>query len=300
MDMWSRGPRYTAVFFLLRTFHPMIGSVFSNYQVIRKIGGGNTGLVYKVFDPVHHMFLALKILPDHFLISKETKARFMREVKAASMLSHDALARLYEVGEWDGVHYIAMEYVDGESYKQIIQASPEGVDVARFYQLMLPVLDGVAHAHDRNLVHRDLKPDNIKLTAEGYPKVLDFGLVKFLDKQQPAGPESFQTMAGMVLGSAGYMSPEQAEGEPFDERTDIFSLGIIMYELLSGKNPFQGKNPFDTIVKIINTEPLSLELLRPDLSMELCRVICKCLSKNMSQRYAGADTVYRAIAATKG
>jgi len=275
----------------------MIGNVFDKYQIIQKIGGGNTGVVYKAFDPMNHRFLALKILPNDFLISKEKKARFMREIQAAIILSHKAIAQMYDVGEVDGNNYIAMEYVDGHSYSQIIRSYSDGLDLERFNRLMIPILEGVAYAHKNHLIHRDLKPDNLKMTAAGQPKVLDFGLVKFLGKSP--GNESFETMAGMVLGSAGYMSPEQAQGGALSTSTDIFSLGVIMYEMLTGNNPYKGKNPFDTIMRIVNTQPLSIELLRPDLPMDLCALVFKCLQREASMRYADAIELYNAALALK-
>ncbi len=273
----------------------MIGTVFSGYRVLDKIGGGNTGVVYKAFDPQKERLLALKVLPNDILMNREKRARFIRESRAAGMLSHAAIARLFQVGESDGSPYLAMEFVDGQCYKEIIETHPNGVGVEDFYKLALPLLEGMAYAHGRHIAHRDLKPSNLKLTSDGQPKILDFGLVKFLDAQTMPHEESFQTMAGMVLGSAGYMSPEQAEGDSFDERTDVFSLGVIMYELLTGKNPFIGRNPFDTITKVLNTTPLSVELLRPDAPLRICQVILRCLSKNMQLRYPNAQVLLKAV-----
>jgi len=277
----------------------MIGTTFSGYSIQEKIGGGNTGIVYKAYDAVNQRHLAIKILPNNFLISKEKIARFNRETQAARLLSHQAIARMLEVGTDQGHNFIAMEYVDGRSYTQIIEDNHEGIPLDQFFSLMLPILDGVGYAHQNNMVHRDLKPENLKVTSSGQPKVLDFGLVKFLDKE-PSSEDSFQTLAGMVVGSAGYMSPEQAEGLTFDERTDVFSLGIIMYELLTGKNPFQSNSPFATITKIISQDPLSIELLRPDIPLPLCRVIFQCLFKDMTKRLSDATSVYDAIAAAQG
>ncbi len=278
----------------------MVNKKFSSYQVIEKIGGGNTGVVYKAFDPERKCSVALKILPNNFLLSDEKKARFTRETQAAGILKHPAIARLYKVGEYKGNDFIAMEYVDGKTYKEIIGTYPNGIQLRGFFKLILPVLDGMAYAHAQHLIHRDLKPDNLKYSSKGQPKVLDFGLVKFINKQKDDTSESFETMAGMVLGSAGYMSPEQAGGKALDARTDVFSLGIIMYELLTGKSPFEGRGPFDTIVKILNADPLSLELVRPDLPMELCNVIGRCLNKGVEDRYPDASAVHQAVAAIEG
>ena len=279
----------------------MIADTFSGYTIIGKIGGGNTGIVYKAVDPKTGEFLALKILPNDFLVSNEKRARFQREAKAAKLLSHAAIAKMLHIGEHGGHNFIAMEYVDGKSFAQVIDAYPDGLPFQHFYRLVLPVLDGVAYAHEQNLVHRDLKPENIKVSSSRQPKVLDFGLVKFLDKDpNSSGEDSFQTMAGMVLGSAGYMSPEQAEGLSFDARTDVFSLGIIMYEMLTGKNPFASKSPFATIAKILSSNPLSIELLRPDIPMDLSKAIFTCLSKDMNDRFPNARAVFRAVSEIKG
>lgn len=276
----------------------MIGKHLAGYRILGKIGGGNTGIVYKAHDPQRDIFVAIKVLPNNFLTSKEKAARFNRETQVARMLSHKAIAKMLAVGSEQKYNFIAMEYVDGKSYTQVINENPEGVSLPLFFALMLPVLDGVTYAHEHNLVHRDLKPENLKVNSSGQPKVLDFGLVKFLDKE-PSGEDSFQTMAGMVLGSAGYMSPEQAEGLAFDQRTDIFSLGVIMYQLLTGKNPFEANNPFATITKILTTIPLSVELVRPEVPSELGQVVLKCLSKEMDQRYPDASTLYEVIKALK-
>ena len=275
----------------------MMNKKFSSYQVIEKIGGGNTGVVYKAFDPEAMCSVALKILPNNFLLSDEKKARFMRETQAAGILEHPAIARLYKVGDYKGNHFIAMEYVDGKTYKEIIGRYPNGIKFKGFRKLILPVLDGMAYAHSLDMIHRDLKPDNLKYSSKGQPKVLDFGLVKFINKPKDNDSESFETMAGMVLGSAGYMSPEQAGGKELDARTDVFSLGIIMYELLTGKSPFEGRGPFDTIVKILNANPLSLELVRPDLPMDLCQVVSRCLAKRVEDRYPNAGAVHGALEA---
>lgn len=278
----------------------MIGTSFSGYQILSRIGGGNTGIVYKAYDPQMEREVALKILPDNLLINKEKRSRFMRETRAAHLLSHHAIAKLHETGEFENHYFLAMEYVDGDSYTHIFENYPEGAGLGHFFELILPLLEGTAYAHDQNLAHRDLKPDNLKMTRDGQPKILDFGLVKFLDQKGRTSDESFQTMAGMVVGSAGYMSPEQAKGGVFDERTDVFSLGIIMYELLSGRNPFQGASPFATISKILHFNPLSLELLRPDLPLDLCRIVIQCLSKDMVHRFENGQSLFNAVQSIKG
>lgn len=272
----------------------MIGTVFSGYRLQEKLGGGNTGVVYKAFDLKKQRWAAVKILTNDFLMTKEKKARFMRETQAAAMLEHPALTRIFEAGEASSCYFLAMEYIAGETFGDIIEKHPDGVPLERFFKLMLPVVDGLAMVHENNLAHRDIKPSNLKYAVDAGPKILDFGLVKFLNQQ--SGDDSFNTISGMVVGSAGYMSPEQAGGNPLDARTDIFNLGILMYELLTGKNPFHANNVFATISKIMHSDPLSIELLRPELPMALAEAIFKCLKKDMGDRFSNARELHRQIA----
>lgn len=272
----------------------MIGTVFSGYRLQEKLGGGNTGVVYKAYDLKKQRLAAVKILTNDFLMTKEKKARFMRETQAAMMLKHPALTRIFEAGEASSCSFLAMEYIPGETFGDIIEKHPDGVPLERFFKLMLPVLDGLALVHEHNLAHRDIKPSNLKNAVDTGPKILDFGLVKFLNQQ--SGEDSFNTISGMVVGSAGYMSPEQAGGNPLDARTDIFNLGILMYELLTGQNPFHANNVFATISKIMHSDPLSIELLRPELPMALAEAIFKCLKKDMGDRFSNARELHRQIA----
>jgi len=263
------------------------------------MGGGNTGIVYKAYDNHNRRTVALKILPNDLLLSDEKKARFLRESRAAIMLEHESIAQLLEIGEYHQCSYIAMEFVDGKTFGELLEDYPEGVELPFFYKLIMPVVSGVAYAHRLGLVHRDLKPENLKLTERGQPVVLDFGLVKFLDDDSNSD-EGFKTLTGMVLGSARYMSPEQAAGDVMDARTDVFSLGIIMYELVSGKNPFRAKSPFVTMQRILNDDPVSLELLRPGIPAQLGKIVGHCLSKNKQERYTDAAGLYSALEASRG
>ncbi len=275
----------------------MLGSIFSGYKIIGRLGGGNTGVVYKAVDQGGRI-VALKILPNDMLLSQEKKARFLRESQAAVMLEHPSIAQLLEVGEYHGCSYFAMEYIDGESFRDLLDQSPNGLSLRKFMELVHPILDGLAYAHRLNLVHRDLKPENLKLTLDGAPKILDFGLVKFMDDDSK-DDEGYKTLTGMVLGSARYMSPEQANAEYLDARTDIFSIGIIMYEMLTGSNPFDSKSPFVTMQRILNFDPVSVELIRSDPPLPLCAVIAQCLLKDRKQRYADADQLHDAIKAIR-
>lgn len=272
---------------------------FSGYRILQKIGGGANGVVYRAFDPKNQRELALKILPNNFLMTHERRARFLRETKAISVLNHPAIAELLHAGEYDRCYYLAMEYVSGETFSQVITSHPHGVPMPMFFDLMMPILEGIALAHSHGIAHRDIKPENLRLAANGQPKVLDFGLAKFIHKGTSSS-DSFQTMKGMVLGSAGYMSPEQANGEQLDSRTDIFSLGILMYELLTGKNPFISNNVFTTITKVLTATPISVELLRPQVPASLGDVIFQCLVKDVQHRQPSAKSLYESLASLKG
>jgi len=272
---------------------------FSGYRILQKIGGGTNGIVYRAFDPKNQRELALKILPNNFLLTHEKRARFMREAKAISVLNHPAIAELLHAGECDQCYYLAMEYVSGETFGQVINNHPHGVPMPMFFDLMIPILDGISLAHEHGIAHRDIKPENLRIAGTGQPKVLDFGLAKFIYKAG-AHQDSFQTMKGMVLGSAGYMSPEQANGEQLDARTDIFSLGILMYELLTGKNPFISTNVFTTITKVLTATPISVELLRPQIPHALSDLVFQCLVKDVSHRYPSARSLHDALVALKG
>lgn len=271
----------------------MLGTTFSGFKIIDRLGGGNTGVVYKAVDQSGRI-VALKVLPNDLLLSQEKEARFLRESQAAVMLDHPAIARLLEVGEYHGCSYFAMEYIDGANFRDILDAAPDGLPLTRFNELIEPILSGLTYAHGLNIVHRDLKPENLKLTHNGEVTILDFGLVKFLDDDSK-DDGGFKTLTGMVLGSARYMSPEQANAEPLDARTDIFSLGIIMYEMLTGTNPFDAKSPFVVMQRILNHDPVSIELVRPDTPIALCSVISRCLIKDRAARFNDASELQNAI-----
>ncbi|MCB1044264.1 MAG: serine/threonine protein kinase [Acidobacteria bacterium] len=271
----------------------MLGSIFSGYKIIDRLGGGNTGIVYKAVDQ-NGRIVALKILANDLLISREKQARFLRESQAAVMLEHPSIAQLLEVGEYHNCSYFAMEFIEGKSFRDVIDSHPTGLPIDLFFETVEPVMSGLAYAHDMNLIHRDLKPENLRLTLDGLPKILDFGLVKFMDEDSK-DDGGFKTLTGMVLGSARYMSPEQANAEPLDARTDVFSMGIIMYELLTGSNPFDARSPFVTMQRILTHNPVSAELVRPDAPLSLCAVISRCLAKEPDLRYDNAIQLQEAL-----
>jgi serine/threonine-protein kinase len=273
----------------------VIGTTFAEYKVIERLGGGNTGVVYRAVDRMGR-FVALKILANDLLLSEEKKARFLRESQAAVLLDHPAIAKILGMGEYHQCQFFAMEYVEGQTFRELIESHPTGVPLPQFFHLMRPLLDGVAYAHRIGLVHRDLKPENFKVDGAGNPKILDFGLVKFLNEEGPDS-EGFSTMTGMVLGSARYMSPEQTLGLDTDTPSDVFSLGIVMYELLTGKNPFHSRSPFTTMLRIQKNEALSLELERTEVSPALAALVARCLNKKAELRFCNGSELLAAFLA---
>ena len=210
----------------------MIGKTISHYRIIEKIGGGGMGIVYKAQDLKLDRFVALKFLPPHLTTSKEEKQRFIHEAKAASTLEHNNICNIHEIDETeDGQLFISMAYYEGETLDNKIKEKPlpieEAIDIA------IQIAQGLAKAHEKEIVHRDIKPANIMLTKEGVVKVLDFGLAK-LSKQTKL------TKEGTTLGTIAYMSPEQTRGDKVDRKTDIWSLGVILYEMITGQLPFKG------------------------------------------------------------
>ena len=210
----------------------MIGQTISHYQITEKLGQGGMGVVYKAEDTKLDRTVALKFLPTHSLPTEDDKARFYREAKAAAKLSHANIAHIYEIDETEkGQAFIAMEYVEGETLREMITRGPLPLDEAFDYAIQ--IAEGLAAAHKQGIVHRDVKPENVILSEEGHLKILDFGLAKL----QGA---SLLTQAGTTLGTMAYMSPEQLRAEAVDARTDIWSLGVVLYEMVTGQLPFKG------------------------------------------------------------
>lgn len=272
------------------------GDQLSHYRLIKPLGKGGMGEVFVAEDLTLGRQVALKILPSGADSSPERLERFRREARTVAALNHPNIVTIYSVEEDQGVRFLTMEKVEGESLRQ--RLSGGALDPDTFLDLAIDLAEALVAAHERGVIHRDLKPENIKLTQDGKPKVLDFGLVKFLGDESK-DEEGFKTLTGMVLGSARYMSPEQANGEPLDMRTDVFSLGIIMYEMLTGKNPFHTKSPFLTMQRILNDDPISIELLRPEVPIEVADVVDRCLEKDSADRFENADAVYHAMLAIR-
>jgi serine/threonine protein kinase/Tfp pilus assembly protein PilF len=255
----------------------MIGTTISHYKILEKLGEGGMGVVYKAKDTKLERHVALKFLPSDFTRDVAAKERFIQEAKAASSLEHTNICNIHEINETeDGQLFIVMACYEGESLKQKIERGPfkleEALDIA------IQVAQGLAKAHEKGIVHRDIKPANVHVTNDGVAKILDFGLAKL-------GDRSKLTKEGTTLGTAAYMSPEQAQGEEVDSRTDIWSLGIVLFEMITGQIPFKGEYEQAMVYSIINEHPEPMTGLRTGVPMELERITNKALAKNADERY---------------
>ncbi|MDA2937501.1 serine/threonine-protein kinase [Acidobacteria bacterium AH-259-A15] len=258
----------------------MIGRTISHYKILEKLGEGGMGVVYKAEDTRLERTVALKFLSPHILQSEKQKARFLREAKAAAALDHPNICMIYEIDEADGQTFLAMAYVDGPTVKQKVQSRPlkleEALDIA------IQAAEGLQVAHQKGVVHRDIKGSNLMLTEQGQVKIMDFGLA------QLSGQTKI-TETGTRLGTPAYMSPEQARGETVDERTDIWSLGVVLHEIISGQLPFRGEREQAVLYGILKEDPEPLTGLRTGVPIELDRVVGKTLAKSADERYQHVD-----------
>ena len=265
------------------------------YEILAPLGAGGMGEVYKARDVRLDRTVAIKVLPAELAADDAFQKRFEREARAASALSHPNIAQVYDVGEQDGTHFIALEYIEGENLRQLVSHGP--LDVERIVDLGQQMASALEEAHAQGIVHRDIKSANAVVSRKGQVKLLDFGLARqskdgarALDSQLST---EAHTQAGVVLGTVPYMSPEQALGKELDARTDIFSLGVVLYELATGRLPFRGDTAAQTIDQICHAAPDPLATLRRDVPGELERVVRKCLEKDRDRRYASARDLHR-------
>jgi eukaryotic-like serine/threonine-protein kinase len=266
------------------------GQQFDAYEIIAPIGRGGMGEVYLAADRRLGRKVALKILPTSFTQNADRLRRFEQEARAASALNHPNILTIYEIDEVAGAHFIVTEFIEGETLRQYLRgAQPDADEVLR---LVTQIADALAAAHKAGIIHRDIKPENIMLRPDGYVKVLDFGLAKLSEPQLTYQSDEeaptlahIQTNPGMVMGTVNYMSPEQARGHEVDARTDIWSLGVVLYECATGHGPFEGETPADTLAHILQQEPPSLAYYLPDVPPELERIVTKALRKDRDERY---------------
>ncbi|MFH1844717.1 MAG: protein kinase [bacterium] len=254
----------------------MIGRIISHYRILEKLGQGGMGVVYKAEHLKLRKIVALKFLRPDLLEKPDRRARFVREARAAASLDHTNICPVYDFDEVEGQAFMAMAYVEGSSLRERIEAGPLPLQEA--LQIADEVAAGLAEAHGQGLIHRDIKPSNIKITADGQAKILDFGLVQF--------PEATQiTDSGHTVGTTSYMSPEQATGKEVDRRTDIWSLGVVLYEMVTGQRPFQAETDLGITYAVVHEDPRSVRTQRPEAPAELVWIINKMLAKDPGERY---------------
>ncbi|HEX6648393.1 MAG TPA: protein kinase [Pyrinomonadaceae bacterium] len=264
------------------------GDFISHYRILSKIGEGGMGEVYLARDTVLDRNVALKLLPSEVVEDAQRVRRFLQEAKAASSLNHPHIVTIHEVGEANSNYFIATEFINGMSVRDAINRDP--LEIGRIIEIGSQVALALTAAHEEKIIHRDIKPENIMLRDDGFVKVLDFGLAKLM-RQHSAAPDAstlVNTADGIVLGTLSYMSPEQARGHEVDARTDIWSLGVVLYEMVGGRRPFEGTTASDVLASLLDRQPSPLARYSPSVPAELERIISKALAKNPNERYQTA------------
>ena len=269
------------------------------YEIVALLGKGGMGEVYRARDQRLGRDVAIKVLPKEFAHEPERLRRFEKEARSASALSDPHIVMVFDVGEADGIRFFASELVEGSNLRQLLESGSlsreKALDVAE------QIASGLAAAHEKGIVHRDLKPENILITKSGLAKIGDFGLAKLVESSISDGPTigGHQTSGGMVLGTVAYMSPEQVRGQPVDRRSDIFSFGALLYEMLTGRKAFQGDTAAETMARILRDEPEPLEQVTPDVSAPVRAIVERCLAKEPTGRYDGAHDLARDLASSR-
>ena len=269
-----------------------IGRVLAHYRISAAIGAGGMGEVYRAADTKLGREVALKVLPAEMAADPERLARFQREAKSLAQLDHSNIVTIYSVEESEGIHFLTMQLIEGQSLDRLIPA--KGLPAEGIIEIASAIAEALAAAHEKGIVHRDLKPANVMVAGDGRVKVLDFGLAKDVSASKTADAtltSESRTHAGIVMGTPAYMSPEQTAGRPLDARTDIFSLGVVLHEMATGKRPFEGNSSAELLSAILRDTPPSVSELRPDLPAELDRIIRRCLEKDPRHRFQTARDI---------
>jgi eukaryotic-like serine/threonine-protein kinase len=274
------------------------GTTISHYRILNKIGAGGMGEVYRAHDPRLNRDVAVKVLPETSAPDPERLRRFELEARSTAALNHPNIVAIYDVGTWEyGTPYVVSELLEGETLRECLRRGP--LPVRKSVEISSHIASGLSAAHEKGIIHRDLKPENLWLTKDGQVKILDFGLAKLLP-EKPVAPDLTtltDTTSTKVMGTLGYMSPEQVRGKPLDQRTDIFSLGAVMYEMLSGRRAFQGPTPADTISAVLNRDPAELSTTNQAIPSAVGGIVHRCLEKDADQRFHTAKDVAYALAA---
>ena len=279
----------------------LVGEKIAHFSVLEKLGEGGMGVVYKARDEKLGRIVALKLVPEAVATDAAKRARLLREARSAAAVTHANIAAIYEVGEDGGRVYLAMEYIEGDTLRRKLRGG--ALPMTEALRIARSVARALARAHDRGIVHRDLKPENIVLDEDGEVKVLDFGLAKLREEHpavdrgtlETADTAEQVTLEGHILGTPGYMSPEQAKGKDVDHRADIFALGAVLYEMLTGTQPFRGETTFDVLVAVSRDEPERASTLNHEVTPALERILQGCLAKSPDDRYANARSLVSAL-----
>ena len=263
----------------------MIGETLSHFKITDKLGQGGMGVVYRGTDLNLDRTVAIKILPSETQRDEESVARFLREAKTASKLQHRAVTTIYEFGVKEQLCYLVMEYIEGKTLKEMLKKGT--LPIRQLLEIGIEMADALSLADEKGIIHRDIKSENVMVTDRGQVKVLDFGLAKMIETKGGDG-DSFQTTSGMVMGTVSHMSPEQALGAELDTRTDIYSTGVVLFEMATGTLPFTGASPHVVLAKVLNQPPPAVTDYNPEVPPPLANLIGKCLEKNREQRYPNA------------
>src|SRR6266850_740560 len=273
----------------------MIGQTFSHYRVLEKLGTGGMGIVYKAQDLRLERYVALKFLPDNLMNDSQALERFRREALAASALNHANICTVHDIGEQGGRPFLAMEFIDGETMRRHVNG--KSLPVEEILNLGIQIADALDAAHAEGIIHRDIKPANIFVTKRGQAKVLDFGLAKLISKRDGdtdvsdsshPGLENPISIVGVISGTPSYMSPEQIRGDDLDVRADVFSLGLLLYEMATGQKAFPGNTGGVIIEAILSKSPPSIRTVNLEIPVELEAIINKAIEKDKEQRYQNA------------